>query len=73
MVYFKSNYVEFKFVFLTLFYYRKTCTNRFAISEILGSTHLKVRKWQCSLSNPATSSKFLFRVMMLGRQPRVES
>ena len=46
---------------------------RFEIFETLGSTHLKVRRWQCSLSNPDTSSKFLFRVVMVRHQTRVES
>ena len=44
---------------------KKTCTNRFTPLEISGSTHLKDRRWQCFLLNPDTSSKFLFRFVML--------
>ena len=63
-----SNTLDFERYFII----EETCTNQYTVFEILGSTQLKVQRWQCSLSNPDTSSKILFRVVMLGRQSRVE-
>ena len=51
----------------------KTCTTRFTLFEYLRSTHLKVGRLQCSLSNPGLILKFFFRVVMFRRQTRFKS